>query len=345
MIDTLDVFYDFPNHYEYNYCYKVIDDISRHQGQAIHKEKTEGKKKYITTAFSSSGILQIAFYKTKYRYTIQIMLQPIRLIHPKAQSLLVDEEDFPIVRRFFDDFIGTINTQCGEKLLPSIRDWRVKRIDYAANIGTPYAAEYICLFRAGAIPVGFTSHRYDESHYLTARSGNINFYDKSQQVMKKHNADIDIILDELASYPSGLLRLEFQCSNKYIQHLKERYRLEDMTLPYLWNAKIAIQELKNRVKSILGKKDFFAYDICVEKLSRKYKNRTLSLCSQIIRTLRDSPGANLHDIEALLPTSARKQFPLLLHKIRKAGVNPIPLEVTGNHTIRTLPNPYNLLCA
>lgn len=144
---------------------------------------------------------------------------------------------------------------------------------------------------------------------------------------------------------SGLLRLEFQCSNKYIQHLKEHYRLEDTTLPYLWNAKIAIQELKNRVKSILGKKDFFTYDICVEKLSQKYKNRTLSLCSQIIRTLRDSPDANLHDIEALLSTSARKQFPLLLHKIRTAGVNPIPLEVTGNPTIRTLPNPYNLLYA
>lgn len=343
MIDTLDVFYYFPNHYEYNYCYKIIDDISRQKGQALHKDKTQDKKKYFTTAFSSNGLLQIAFCKTEYRYTIQMMLQPIRLIHPKAQSLLVEESDFPLICRRFDEFIDNINEQCGNKLLPPIRAWRVKRIDYAANIETLHAAEYIRLFRAGAIPAGFTPHQYDGSYYLTSKSGNINFYDKSQQLMQKNGVDMDSILNELASYPSGLLRLEFQCSNKYIQHLKKRYRLEDTTFPYLWNEKIAMNEIKSRVKSILGKQDFYPYDICVDKLSQEYKKRTLSLCSQIIRILRDCPDESLYDIIGMLPTSVREQFSLLLHKIRKVGINPIPLEVTGNRKIRTLPNPYNLL--
>ena len=346
MIDTLDVFYHFQNKHDYDLCYASIDQLSRVQGQALHKH--EEKKAYITTAFSSFGVLQIAFCKTKYHRTCRILLQPICLLYPNSHIRLAEEADFAPVCHYFDKFMDIINKKCGDNILPPLRSWRVKRIDYAVNIATPYAVEYVRLFYAGAVPAGFTIHqRYADSYYLSSKHGNINFYDKLRQAHKKYGVDDGDIINEFPSGLCGILRLEFQCSSKYIQHLKERYHLEDTTLPYLWSAEIAAKELKKRVKSVIGKTPFCFYEDCKEKLSRKYENRTLSLCSQIVQLFRDHPRANLNDVKDMLSESSRQQFPLLLHKIRKAGVNPIPLEsccTPDNRVLeKVLDNPYQLI--
>lgn len=344
MIDTIDMLYYFPNRIQYNTCFGGVDTLARKQGQALHKSKDGKKRVYITTAFADRGILQITFQKAKYKYKCVMTLKPAQMIYPNTKLRLAQESDYPAVCHATNEFIASVNAQCGEMLLPAIEDWRVKRIDYAVNIFTPHISEYIQLFYAGKIPksFGFPKH-YESSFYLTSKNGNINFYDKLHQARQKHGLSDADIENELHSLPSGMLRIEFQCSNKYIQHLKEHYRLEDTTLPFLWNADIAEHELKSRVKSIIGENDFFSYDICEQKIEQRYERATLGLYRQIFRKFRDSSYASLDDVEGALLLPSKKRFSNLLHKIRKVGVNPIPLDVCNNCSVTELPNPYRLI--
>lgn len=361
MIDTLDVFHYFPHRIQYNTCYKCIDALTRKKGQALHedddedenkkkrnrkdKEKRKNKDKKpenITTAFKSKGILRITLKKEKCRYKCTMSLKPALMIHPNTTFRLANERDYFAFRLAINEFIASVNAQCGEALLPSIEDWHTGRIDYAVNIVTPYISEYIQLFHAGMIPRGFKLWYYPTGFYLTSKNGTINFYDKLYQVRKKFGLSNTDIENELHGLPSGMLRLEYQCRNKYIQHLKEHYQLEDTTLPYLWNATIAENVLKSRVKSIIGKNDFYSYDICERKLEQHYERRTLALCCQIIRFLRDSQYVSLHDLSIVLG----KHLPRLLHIIREVGVNPIPLDKCINCSVTELKNPYRLIrCA
>ena len=353
MIDTIDVFYYFPNRINYDTCFGGIDALARKRGQALYKrkgkknQKNPKQRKYITKAFAAKGILQITLKKEKYRYKCIMLLKPALMIQPNTKFRLANESDYSAFRLAINEFIASVNAQCGEALLPSIEDWHTGRIDYAVNLVTPYISEYIQLFYAGMIPKGFGFPKHYESNfYLKSKNGNINFYDKLHQVRQKYGLSDAEIENEFHDLPSGMLRLEYQCSNKYIQHLKEHYRLDDTTLPYLWNATIAENELKSRVKSIIGENDFYSCGFCEQKLEQRYKATTLGLYRQIFHKFRDSPYASLDDVEGALSLTSKKRFQNLLHKIRKVGVNPIPLDVCNNCSVTELPNPCRLIqCA
>ncbi len=185
--------------------------------------------------------------------------------------------------------------------------------------------------------------QYDGSFYLKSKNGTINFYDKLLQIRQKHGLSDTEFKNELHNSCNGILRLEFQCKNKYLQYLKARHHLEDTTLPYLWDAKIAKQEIFSRVEAIIGTRDFFTYSVCEKKLEQHYKRYTLSCCCQIIRLLRDNHHLSLHILKESSPPSTKGHFFAILRKIEEAGINPIPLEITGTSLITELTNPCHLI--
>lgn len=349
MIDTIDLFYTFPNRDTYNQCYKSIDYLSRQScGQALHK--ASNKKNYITTAFASVGILQVAFRKTHYRRACYIMLKPARLLQPNSHIRLATASDFAEVCCRMNFFIDSINRQSNENLLPHIQKWHVQRIDYAVNIETPHTDKYIRLFQAGAIPNGFSAPKklYPTSCYLKSKNGNINFYDKIAQLQEQHDISTQALAAELLSVSPGFLRIEFQCSNKRVLHIKEHYGLLDTTLQSLWRADIATDELHYRINSLIGKENFFLYNGATAILAEYYGRRTLSRCCHIMRLLKDSSDATLDSVQRIVAPGRKNDFAQLLNKIRNVGVNPIPLEVAYRDTdepldLAYLINPYNMI--
>lgn len=351
MVDTIDIFYEFSSYTYYKVCYNAVDIIAREKGgQAIHKDAE--KEKYITTALAKIGILNIAFFRGKCRYCCYLFLQPARLIYPGSHLRLANPDDFPEILRRLNEIITDINEVASFHVLPPIESWHVSRIDYAVDLETPYVAEYLRLFKAGYIPTGFSASKtYAGSVYLKSKNGNINFYDKIQQVKEKYGLSDEDIIKEIGYLPEGLLRLEFQCHNRWIQHLKKSFTLFETALPFLLNPAIACKELKRRVASIIGKEPFFPYDVAADMLSNRYKNRTASHCCQIIRLLRDRPEANMDIVQAMVAPKRKNDYAQIVHKIRKAGINPIPLEVAYGDSPSKQPlpcfsNPYTMIsCA
>lgn len=349
MVDTVDVFYEFSSYTYYNACRLAVDKIAREKGrQALHPEGDKNR----TTALANLGVLNIALFRGKCHYCCYMLLQPARLLHEGTHLRLAKPEDFPEICQRLNEIIADINQLASFRILPPIESWHVSRIDYAFDFETPYVPEYLRLFKAGHIPTGFSASKtYSSSVYLKSKNGNINFYDKLQQVKEKHGLSDEDIVKELGHLPEGLLRLEFQCHNRWLQHLKETFTLFDTSLLFLLNPTIACKELKSRVASIIGKEPFFPYDVAADMLTRKYKNRTASHCCQIMRLLKDSPETSMDVVQAMVAPKRKNDFAQLVHKIRKMGINPIPLEVAygdlpSRQPLLCLPNPYTMIsCA
>ena len=349
MIDTINLIHYFSSLEDYNECYRVIDSLAFKLSNGSKRLHKKGKMKhYVTTAFLEWGILEISLNKNKCRhdYAINLFVKPVVLIRGTNyfNLYLADEDHYDRLEKEFNKFMAFINKNSATpNLLPCLALWNTNRVDYAYDIEDDNIEKYIRWFQHGKIPSGFTSHPYDSSFYLTSKECNINFYDKLRQLRdKKINFEYEAY-EETGDYDMcgvSILRLEVQCKTRKLSHIKEDFRLADRTLKSFWNGKIAFTVLKNYVRKIIGKENAFPYDKCNEMLRKKYprSNQTFLCCSQIIQSLKEHPELTLDDIYAYRPKDAIKY----IHKIRSAGISPIPAEVISDGT-KTLENPYNTL--
>lgn len=355
MIDTIRVFYKFPDIVSYNDCYTVIDFLSRKisRKHCLHKGKKEGV--YITTAFASMGLLEVRFFKQrKIRANIvQLTLKPSKFACADSYLRLSSrDKDYELFREIFNQIIGNINDISGKYLLPELEYWRVNRIDYAFDIETPYVREYINLFKRGFLPKGFRHYKnYETSIYLTSKKCRINFYDKMSELKSKYELTDNDIKLELGYLPKGILRLEVQCENKKIQQIKGKYNLPTNSVDYLWDEKIAYNIIAHYIKAIIGKENCYSLEETLQKIRDEYDDsRIFRNAYNLVFTLVKHPIATLNVMKELCQKKnilSKKEFNQLIFQIRRARVNPIILEsicMDTNH-LRSLRNPYQCLCA
>lgn len=358
VIDTIDVFYNFPSWEEYNLCYSAIDQIARDKGQALYKrkkkkeqetrEQEKKKKEYFTYAFANMGILEIKLCRTEYHNSIYMKLKPILLLYPGSYFRLSTMKDYPEICRKMNEFLKIIEELVEKPLFPPIETWHVSRIDYAFDIETPFVAEYISAFKMGKMPTGFEEPKaFDTSIYLKANYANINFYDKLTQAKAKFGLSDEAIATELHHIPEGILRLEVQCHNEYIKYMKKSETILDTALQDLFDEGIAREEVLGRVKSIVWKNDFFPYEVCIDAIAKKHKGKVMRACGDILRQLICKPKIRLADLKSAYEDSGI-DFNKLTHIICKCGINAIPLEAIYKNSpnpphIQCLINPYHLL--
>ena len=349
MIDTIDVFYNFPSWEEYDLCYTAIDQISRNKdGQALHKDRKKNKRAYFTYAFANMGILKIKLCRTEYHNSIYMKLKPILLLYPGSYFRLSTMKDYPEICRRMNEFLKIIEELVEKPVFPPIETWHVSRIDYAFDIETPFVEEYISAFKMGKMPTGFDEpEAFDTSLYLEANHANINFYDKLTQAKDDLGLSDEDIATELRHVPEGILRLEVQCHNEYIKYLKKHKTILDTALQDLFDEGIAREEVLGRVKSIVWKNDFFPYEVCIAAINKKHKGKIMRACGDILRHLIRKPGLSLTDLKSAYEDSGI-DFNKLTHTISKCGINAIPLEAIYKNSpnpphIQRLINPYNLL--
>ena len=350
MIDTINLIYRFPKLENYNECYMLIDNFANVESNGTKRLHRKDKEisRYVTTAFVKYGFLEIAFRKNKKHndYTINLFIKPVVLTcgTDEFNLSLADEDDYDTMEREFNDFMENINDKSTiPNLLPPLCLWSVNRVDYAYDIEDAYTENYIRLFQHGKVPANFTYHHHDTSFYLTSKECNINFYNKIRQLQDRDIEYEHEVYRKTGDYGmcgESILRLEVQCKTRKLSHIKEDFNLSDRTLKSFWSEKIAYTVLKNYVKKIIGKEDVFTYDKCVEMLQKKYPrgNKTIFCCRQIILSLKEHPELSVDYIYSCHPHECKKY----LHKIRAAGINPIPLEAISAGSEK-LSNPYKEL--
>ena len=225
-------------------------------------------------------------------------------------------------------------------------EWNVRRIDYAINLPSSFVNEYIRLFHFGFLPRACkSSSDYETSFYLTSKEYNVNFYNKLKQLREKGKGSDSEIRQELGYLPDGILRLEIQCKSKYIYRFIEKGKSDPTKLIFLWDKLMEEKILKKIVKKVVGREDFYFIAESQRKLSEHHGYSFCTQCEHLMNFFVQNPNRSLEELKQNFDKK-RKLF-RLLDKLRKDGINPIPLDVLGDMGAYgkdfVLQNPYQLI--
>ena len=273
MIDTLELTYSFNSQY-FNEIFKGINALiktvndrnSMRKVKMLHKEKNG----FQTTAFwywwflefKIASINRTCLAKSK----ISIKFKPAIYIHSQNKYALTNYEDYDQTRDVFNRVIGMINSFLETTQLPEIDAWEIKRIDFAFQLETIYYLIYLKLFQK-CYKNPF-DNIYNTSFYTISKNTNINFYDKTVQLGLEDEYHV--------------LRFEIQCKRKYLQHLKDKKRIVDITLKELWSKRIS-NVVKQKIKEVIGSNDFFNIERAEVLLDEKFSSKKAERVLQFLR--------------------------------------------------------------
>lgn len=336
MIDTLELTYSFDSQY-FNEIFKGVNALiktmndrnSMRKVKMLHKEKNG----FQTTAFWYWGFLEfkiasmnrICLAKSK----ISIKFKPAIYIHSQNKYALTNYEDYDQTRDVFNRVIGMINSFLETTQLPEIDAWEIKRIDFAYQFETQYHSAYFRLLRK--CYSNLAKDIYDTSFYTISNNTNINFYDKTVQLGQE---------DE-----SHVLRFEIQCKRKYLQHLKDKKRIVDITLKELWSKRIS-NVVKQKIKEVIGSNDFFNIERAEVLLYEKFSSKKAERVLQFLRlSTKDYIIRNDMYSEFVILNDQKYGHDYVKHKIIPAlnMLNINPLIIPDYFGIEHLENPLHLL--
>ena len=334
----------------YDRLYALTDKAAReisNAAQPLHKAKNKANL-YKTTAFSPLGFLEICFQKEKKfkKYKIRLKLKPIRLLHPNSNIRLSNLDDFKKISTQFQYLFYSHYNDHFDDLPSCLGDWKVTRIDYAINIHTNYVNEYIKLFHLGFRPKSCKyPSDYETSYYLKGTEYNVNFYNKLKQLREVKDISYEELFYKTNYNSDRIMRLEVQCKSKYIYRFIEKGIIPSTKLKYLWDKEIAERCIKNVVKKLIGAEDFCTIDAALKKIHEKHENKFTVKCYEVMSFFLNYPEASLEDAVQGIPFP--EKLKRLIAKMRKDGINPIPLDAVIKREIYdknfTLKNPYHMI--
>lgn len=374
MIHTINLYCTFSSLEIYNYTFTQLKNYVTYSQHNLHPDKNTKKNKttyqyYKTDYFNDIGISYInlcRYFGSKTGSYIELIVNCPKLIYNGDETKLARNDDYNILEEKFNHIIQHLNHRVfSSTLLPQLNGWQVRRIDYAFDIDTPFVNDYICIFKKGYIPKGFSlKEYYDTSFHIKSKACNYNFYNKTEELDTKHQIHIS----------SNILRLEVQCKADKIRKIINDYNIQDNFLYSLWNESIAKNVIAKAVNRVVDTYDFYPLNILQDKifdsdLTKSYKHYAwqltkllnndvfnLSELSQIITASEDYKKDIIKEILHLhKKRSTEKHFnkidaTIAINKLNysyaKSYLNKInlsPIALPKNCQIEYLPNPIKLI--
>ena len=326
MLDTFEI--QFNISYELKeLLYETLNAMAKIEGgKCLHADKRNQKKK-VTAAFQNFGILEIYLEKKKYDFQIGLKVKPQLVLTECDMYYLLDEGDLIKAVKVVNHFIDSLNFKLKGVKLPFCEYWTIKRIDYAFQFTTKHYQAYLDTLQK-YLPE--SAVKYDGSIWLASKSTNINFYDKTKQISDKNPEKVQCFALE------HMLRFEVQCQRKYLQHLKDIGKIQEICLKELWNKNLAFGVLQNKMAESFTLDDFYSLEgletVIADNLSPCKRRRLLQLYYDTTKL----PCACEKDRELIDYQVSKVQ-----KKLRKIGV--AYFRIDDDFKIDYLPNPLKII--
>lgn len=348
MIDTIELMLDIDKIHR-DELYDAINDAIEYSNETdARKSKklhTDKKKRYVhTAAFHDYGILDLKLYSSM-NYGLKnnwivIRYKPAMRIY-RDKYALAKEHDLIEASNIFEKFIGYLNgfVMDGFELPIDINVWKVRRIDYAFQFKTNYFREYLTLFKNGYKKLN--DDVYDTSFYVKGKNTNVNFYDKTVQVLNKENR-----LHQLDFYTEHIVRLEVQCKRKYLDYIIYKNTVMQPIVKELWNMKVAAKSILSKLKSYIGVSDYWCLEKGLEILNNSFTEKKVAKIEKILHLtlhnrmlLKRVPEKIEEESKGLIKAKyvRDKLFPAL----KKVNMNPVCIPKYWG--IEWLQNPVKLI--
>lgn len=311
------------------FLYETLNAMAKIEGgKCLHADK-RNKKKQVTAAFQNFGILEIYLEKKKYDFRIGLKVKPQLVLTECDMYYLLDEGDLIKAVKVVNHFIDSLNFKLKGVKLPFCEYWTIKRLDYAFQFTTKHYQAYLDTLQK-YLPE--SAVKYDGSIWLASKSTNINFYDKTKQISDKNPEKVQCFALE------HMLRFEIQCHRKYLQHLKDIGKINEISLMELWNKKLAFGVLRNKMTECFTEADFYSLKeleaVITDKLSPCKRRRLLEL----------------YDNTKSLLCASEKNRQLLDYKISKLEtklrkIGAAFVRIDDAFDVDYLPNPLKIIMA
>lgn len=348
MIDTIKLVYKIKSKKSRDLIYKAISNLTKGTKNPLHLKRCDKtplsdsnhwKKIYITTAFYSYGVLELAIEDIRHRsihnggsktyFESQIVLKykPALALYKDAPYQLSEAEDYFNAEKNLDCLIHQFRTN-GCEDLPSARYWEVTRVDYAFTLKTPYYRQYMILLRKGCSK---EQDIYNSSVYIKGKNRNINFYDKTLQLGST---------DDLHH-----IRFEVQCKSNAISRFKKKFNLKTCTFPFIWKKSLAKKAVCNKIKQLIGKNDFYSLEYADSILGDTFRTNKKAKLMDLLkischpRVRREKLASLYAQREEILTKSYVERS--LIGSLEDMDVNRLALPCSWN--LDFLPNPYRLI--
>ena len=317
------IIYVFNNYTDFS---RVKSNINNYLEKELPACKFHPKNgKLCTYGFARMGIERM-YLSQNISYTIQLRIRPQLMITGFDYDNIFNARDIPMLYNRFSEIMKRI----GADKICSLKEWKVNRIDYAADIilDQELIPKYIELFKKGNIPEDIrnreTSKKYfneGNNLYLKSTAYCINFYDRwttSLLKQKKHPKKYNNIENRY-----GVMRFEVQLHNPNIFKLKKAGHIKNNTVEDFLNLDLARKYIFGHYKTLIGTGDYIEYNRALQKCKSHAQRKIIELVHDMgsiykAKEVFINSGDDKRKLE--------KQFSSILQKLHLQGINPVTLK-------------------
>lgn len=327
--------------------------ISRHdfltlydvlEEEAVNEwQQRKGKPKLCTPTYTYFDYCGVKFSLFKGEY-IKARVTPRKMIDPDNRIGLLKPDSVDDFISGFNDIMDMITPQ-GIRT-PYIDDrgfWQASRVDYTADIVTPYTQPYLDLMKRNKSKYFQQSFDYETTDRRYCNSSCLNLYNKQQhlidkQANKKYHGDG--ITDDDIEQAKGVLRLEYQCKWGKCKSLQNHFKWKDRNILHYLQPDTAIYVLQDLAQQYKG--DFYtAYDDSPFNIYRQIErvnatDTTKALMTEITQRLANDYRIDMDDvITAMIESGISKDsINYALRQFKRNGINPIPISTRKSKEYR-----------
>lgn len=305
-----------------------------HKGKMLHCCKNQ-RWSYHTAAFYELGVLDLKLKKNNvndyWKYWVVVKYKPAIALYSDDYAL-TQNCDYERAVIKFKEFIDLINKNIKEDqyALKDLSFWVVRRIDFAVQFKTKFYREYLTLFKKNYSNLAEDKH--DSSFYISTKTANVNFYDKTIHLGKKDKEHV--------------IRLEVQLKTKFLNNVYAEGLIEDKTLAALWDGRLAKIILLKKIVKHIGLGDYMCFEQGLEKLKKSYTPKKVE---KIMRVLQLSVHnrvligniPSIMEVKSFGEIKAKYVKDKLFSALEKANVNPVVIPASWG--IEKLQNPISLI--
>ena len=204
----------------------------------------------------------------------------------------------------------------------------LSRIDYKADIKTPYKDLYIKLIKKGCAKYKALKqyNNYSTSCYYNSASSNINIYDKEEELINNNK------LEDIKKY-EDIIRFEVQIKNDKLYQLYKNQGICRELINYFTETD-RNYFLNYYLRKIIYNGDYYYYGSkeTEQILSKKYKR---PMYNKLVKFQKNISKLGITKTRQLYNPSTFNNY---IKKLEAVNINPIPLP--KNAPIKILKNPF-----
>lgn len=267
MLDTATI-YCFIDNSDVDKLLNAIRDYGRYYSdERIHCDKRNGSYCYCYTGLVYFGISKIYVFRRNQYLKNSFVEIKVRFKRLNEYGYCWEVAEYNEVKGALENLnkhLMRINATAKKDLLPKLKYWEVKRVDFAVDVSIASKREFYQILNGAKCPNGFFNENYVGSCYMKGDMLNVNFYDKGKFLEDKNIYHL--------RQEKNTFRFEFQVKRKKIKKMIDKNKA--CNLYNVCTKELLNSFFKKYYSEIVGTHDFVSFKRIRNLIRQNFTHKT-----------------------------------------------------------------------